>query len=176
MSPSLEISLVEKLAAHHLVTEFKCGKNSLDLFIRKYALVNQRADSSQTYIVHHEDVVMGYYSLVFGAVKQEDAAVSIREAMPGNYPVPVMLFARFAVDRNLQGRGIGTSLLKDAFLRTVEASEIGGLAAILVDVIDDNMVTFYRNYGFSDCPGAERRLMISIKEVRAHLLGAAGTK
>jgi GNAT superfamily N-acetyltransferase len=82
-----------------------------------------------------------------------------------------MLFARFAVDRKLQGRGVGTSLLKDAFLRTVEASEIGGLAAILVDAIDDKMVTFYKNYGFRECPAAERKLMIAIKDVRAHLLG-----
>jgi GNAT superfamily N-acetyltransferase len=114
---------------------------------------------------------MGHYSLVFSSVKQEDAAVSIREAMPANYPAPVMLFARFAVDRKLQGRGVGTSLLKDAFLRTVEASEIGGLAAILVDAIDDKMVTFYKNYGFRECPAAERKLMIAIKDVRAHLLG-----
>jgi GNAT superfamily N-acetyltransferase len=171
MSSLLDISLVEKLAVHHQVHDFRCGRNSLDLFLRKYALVNQRADSSQTYVVHLENVVMGYYSLVFSSVKQEDAAVSIREAMPANYPAPVMLFARFAVDRKLQGRGVGTSLLKDAFLRTVEASEIGGLAAILVDAIDDKMVTFYKNYGFRECPAAERKLMIAIKDVRAHLLG-----
>jgi GNAT superfamily N-acetyltransferase len=166
-----EISLVEKLGADHQVRDFKCGKNPLDLFIRKYALVNQRADSSQSYVVHLNNVVMGYYSLVFSSVKQEDAPLSIQIGMPANYPGPVMLFARFAVDKNLQGQGIGTSLLKDAFLRTVEASEIGGLAAILVDAIDEKMVTFYKNYGFSDCPGAERKLMISIKDVRAHLEG-----
>jgi len=168
----LEISLVEKLAAHHHVSDFKCGKNSLDLFIRKYALVNQRADSSQTYVVHLDSVVMGYYSLVFSSVKQEDSPAAIRAAMPANYPVPVMLFARFAVDKRMQGRGIGTALLKDAFLRTMEASEIGGLAAILVDAIDDKMVAFYRNYGFKECPAGERKLMIPIKDVRAHLSGA----
>ena len=173
---SLDISLVEKLAAHHQVRDFKCGKNSLDLFIRKWALVNQRADSSQTYVVHQGNVVMGYYSLVFSSVKQEDAPFSIQTAMPANYPIPVMLFARFAVERKLQGLGIGTSLLKDAFLRTAEASEIGGLAAILVDAIDDKMVAFYRDYGFCDCPGMERRLMISIKDVRSSLLGAVAPK
>lgn len=176
MSSPLNISLVEKLAAHHQVNDFKCGKNSLDLFIRKFALVNQRADSSQTYVVHQDNTVMGYYSLVFSSVKQEDAVASIREAMPASYPVPVMLFARFAVDKKLKGRGIGTSLLKDAFLRTVEASAIGGLAAILVDAIDDKMVTFYKNYGFRNCPVGERRLMIAIKDVRAHLLGTVAPK
>jgi GNAT superfamily N-acetyltransferase len=171
MSSPLEISLVEKLTAHHQVRDFKCGKNSLDLFIRKWALVNQRADSSQTYVVHQNNVVMGYYSLVFSSIKPENAPVSIQTEMPANYPVPVMLFARFAVDRELQGRGIGTSLLKDAFLRTSEASEIGGLAAILVDAINDKMVTFYKNYGFADCPSGERRLMIAMKDVHAHLFG-----
>lgn len=171
MDSPLEISLVEKLAAHHVVRDFKCGKNSLDLFIRKYALVNQRSDSSQTYVVQLNNVVMGYYSLVFSSIRQEESPAQIRAALPANYPVPVMLFARFAVDKKMQGRGIGTSLLKDAFLRTVEASEIGGLAAILVDAIDDKMVTFYINYGFKECPASERKLMISMKDVRAHLAG-----
>jgi GNAT superfamily N-acetyltransferase len=172
MASPIEISLVEKLAAHHQVHNFKCGKNSIDLFIRKYALVNQRADSSQTYVVHVNNVVMGYYSLVFGSMRLEDSPAPIQAEMPRNYPVPVMIFARFGVDKKIQGRGIGTALLKDAFLRTVAASEIAGLAAILVDAIDDKMVAFYENYGFRECPGGERKLMIAIKDARAHLSGA----
>jgi GNAT superfamily N-acetyltransferase len=73
------------------------------------------------------------------------------------------------VDKKMQGHGIGTALLKDAFLRTVNASEIGGLAAILVDAIDDRMVEFYRKYGFKDCLAGERKLMIAIQSVRSHL-------
>jgi GNAT superfamily N-acetyltransferase len=169
MSNSFTISPVEKLSSLHQVRDFKCGKNSLDLFIRKHALVNQRADSSQTYVVHLDNVVMGYYSLVFSSVRQEDSPTVIQAAMPANYPVPVMLFARFAVDKKMQGHGIGTALLKDAFLRTVNASKIGGLAAILVDAIDDRMVAFYRKHGFKDCLAGERKLMIAIQSVRSHL-------
>ncbi len=169
MNTPLEISLVEKLSADHQVRDFKCGRNSLDLFLRSYALVNQRADSSQTYVVHQDGVVVGYYSLVFSSVKLEDAPVAIQAAMPGNYPVPVMLFARFAVDKKVQGCGIGKALLKDAFLRTVQASEIGGLAAVLVDAIDDRMVEFYKNLGFKECPIGERKLMMAIDDVRASL-------
>jgi GNAT superfamily N-acetyltransferase len=165
------ISGVEKLAAHHQSREFKCGKNSLDLFIRKHALANQHVDSSRTYVIHQSNVVLGYYSLVFSSVKLEEATVSVRDALPGNYPVPVMLFARFAVQKQLQGHGIGKSLLKDAFLRTIEASEIGGLAAILVDAIDDQMVAFYQGFGFEICPVGERRLMIPMKNARASLAG-----
>jgi GNAT superfamily N-acetyltransferase len=171
MTLRVRVSLVEKLAAHHHVQDFKCGKNSLDYFIRKYALVNQRADSSQTYVVHRDNVVMGYYSLVFGSLRLEDSLVAVRSRMPANYPVPVMLFARFAVDKSVQGQGIGTALLKDALLRTVAASEIGGLAAILLDAIDNKMVAFYANYGFQKCPGSELRMMMPMKDVRAHLSG-----
>ena len=171
MNISFAISPAEKLTAHHQTRHFKCGKNSLDLFIRRDALRNQRADSSQTYVVHVDNVVMGYYSLVFSSIKLEDVPASMQAEMPANYPVPVMLFARFAVDKKMQGRGIGTALLKDAFLRTVEASEIGGLAAILVDAIDDKMVEFYRKYGFKDCPVGERKLMIPMRGVRDHLSG-----
>lgn len=109
---------------------------------------------------------MGYYTLSFASIKLEESPSSIRAALPSHYPVPVMLFARFAVDQRMQGRGIGKSLLKDALLRTVGAAEIGGLAAILVDAVDDKMVKFYKDYRFEDCPVGERRLMISIKAVR----------
>jgi GNAT superfamily N-acetyltransferase len=112
---------------------------------------------------------MGYYSLVFSSIRPEESPAAIQNTMPAHYPVPVMLFARFAVDKKMQGHGIGTALLKDAFLRTIRAAEIGGLAAILVDAIDDRMVTFYRERGFKDCPVGERKLMIAIQSVRAHL-------
>jgi GNAT superfamily N-acetyltransferase len=171
MSSALDISLVEKLTALHRVHDFRCGRNALDLFLRRYALANQRADSSQTYVVHRANVVKGYYSLVFSSIKREDSPAAIQSVLPGNYPVPVMLFARFAVDRSVQGQGIGKSLLKDAFLRTVEASEIGGLAAILVDAIDDKTAAFYQSYGFEKCPAGERKLMMAMKNVRASLFG-----
>ena len=169
MNSPLEISLVEKLAPRHHVRHFKCGKNPLDLFIRRDALRNQGSDSTQAYVVHVDDVVMGYYSLAFGSARLEDSPGPIQASMPPHYQVPVMLFARFAVDRKMQHRGIGKALLKDAFLRTVEASEIGGLAAILVDAIDDKMTAFYEGFGFKRCPVGERRLMVTIKDVRAWL-------
>jgi len=171
VTSQLEISVVEKLGAHHRVSAFASGKNSLDLFIRRHALANQRADASQTYVVHMDKVVVGYYTLVFCSVRLEDSPASIQTTMPPKYRIPAMLFARFAVDKKLQGRGVGTALLKDAFLRTAGAAEIGGLAAIVVDAIDDKMVTFYKGYGFTECPSGERRLMMAIKGVRDHLTG-----
>jgi hypothetical protein len=167
MSSRLIISPVEKLTAQHQVIKFKCGQNSLDHFLRKHALKNQLADSSQTYVVHRDYVVLGFHTLAYGSISLADSPSNIAENMPDHFPVPVMVFARWAVDMREQRQGIGLGLLKDAFLRTVGAAEIGGLRAILVDALDDKMAAFYKSIGFSECPVSPRKLMISLQDVRA---------
>ena len=58
-------------------------------------------------------------------------------------PLPVMVLGRLAVDKRLQRRGIGTGLLRDAVLRTVQAAEIAGIRAILVHAISAAAKRFY---------------------------------
>jgi GNAT superfamily N-acetyltransferase len=169
MSLPGSLSLVEKLAAHHQVAKFDCGKNSLDLFLRRHALKNQLAEISQTYIVHREHLVVGYFTLVFGSIKLEEAPASIVENLPATYPIPTMILARWAVDKKEQGNGIGKALLKEAMLKTVAAADIAGLRAILVDAIDDKMAAYYRELGFIECPVGPRKLMMPIQHVRASL-------
>jgi len=169
MSMLGNISQIEKLTARHEVVGFKCGQHSLDYFLRKHALKNRLDDLSQTYVVHRQWVVLGYYTLVYSTVSLEDAAPSIVEGITSSYPVPVMLLARWAVDKREQGHGIGRSLLKDAFLRTQQAAEIGGLRAMLVDAIDDRMARSYEKMGFSSCPVGTRKLMLSIDDIRVGL-------
>jgi hypothetical protein len=42
---------IEKLRRDHLVDSFTCGRDELDRFLIRYALGNQQANASQTYIV-----------------------------------------------------------------------------------------------------------------------------
>jgi predicted N-acetyltransferase YhbS len=72
-------------------------------------------------------------TLLFGSVSLDDAPASIAENMPPIFPVPVMILARWAVDKNEQRQGIGTGLLKEALLKTLAAADIAGLRAIVVD-------------------------------------------
>ena len=125
---------------------------------RRHALNNQLTGSSQTCVAHRNLVVIGYYTLVYGNISLDDPPPSIREGMPSAFPVPVMVFARWAVDQNEQNKGIGRALLKDAFLRTAAAADIGGLRAILVDAFNEKMVMEYKKLGFIECPVGELRL------------------
>jgi predicted N-acetyltransferase YhbS len=54
------------------------------------------------------------------------------------HPVPVMLLARLAMDRQHQGAGLGKALLKDALLRTAQAADIAGIRALLVHAKDES--------------------------------------
>lgn len=164
MSPTL--SAVEKLTDRHDVRRFRSGKHSLDLFLKRYALKNQQVDSSQTYVVHRSDVVVGYYTLAADSVERDDCPPAIREDMPP-YRIPVILLARLAVATDEQGKGLGKALLKDAFRRVSAAAEIIGARAVLVHALDQEARLFYKRYGFEEFPGNDLTLMLSLKDVRA---------
>lgn len=63
--------------------------------------------------------VVGYYTLAVGAVALVAATGRVRRNMPD--PLPVMVLGRLAIDKEHQRRGIGTGLLRDAILRTIQA-------------------------------------------------------
>lgn len=63
---SNDYSPVRKLAATDQVDAFDCGQVALNQFLERYALVNQKADSAQTYVCCQSDVVVGFYSLAVG--------------------------------------------------------------------------------------------------------------
>jgi GNAT superfamily N-acetyltransferase len=71
---------------------------------------------------------------------------------------------RLAVDRAFQGRHIGTGLLRDAVLRTVQAAKIAGIRAILVHAISEAAKRFYEGYGFIGSPVDPLTVMIPVAE------------
>lgn len=146
---------------------FKSGKHSLDLFLKRHALKNQKADSAQTYVAHRNGTVVGYYSLTVCSVDRQAYAPGITAEMPPAYPIPVILLARLAVDQAEQGRGLGSALLKDALYRIVAAAEIVGARAVLVHAIDAEARAWYQRFNFEEFPVGTMHLMLSLKDARA---------
>lgn len=161
---------VQKLAPSHDVSEFDCGNPALNQFLQRFALVNQKANSSQTYISCEVTTarVAGFYSLAVGSVEQAAATGRLGKGLAG-YPVPVMILARLAVDRRFQGVGLGRALLKDALLRTAQAADIAGIRAILVHAKDDAARDWYLQWGFEPSPTDPYHLFLLIKDLLALL-------
>jgi hypothetical protein len=64
---------IEKLNRSHAVDAFDCSREALNRFLTRYALQNQQAGASQTYLALSERDVVGYYTLVVGQVSYDEA-------------------------------------------------------------------------------------------------------
>ncbi len=152
------------LGPDHDLTNFACGRPSLDDWLRSRALKNQISGASRTYIVCEKGAVVAYYCLATGAVDSRQAPGKVRRNMPD--PIPAMVLGRLAVDTSLQGQGVGRALLKDAILRTLQAAEIAGIRCLLVHALDEPAAEFYRRNGFLDSPVDPLTLMLPLATAR----------
>jgi predicted N-acetyltransferase YhbS len=144
---NLRLSAPQPLAAAHRLDAFECGVVSLDEWLKRRALSNQASGASRSFVVLDEaDQVRGFYALAAGAVSHAMATSKVRRNMPD--PIPVMVLARLAVDRAMQGQQLGAALLQDAVHRTVSVAHQAGVRALLVHAIDEGAQRFYERYGF----------------------------
>jgi GNAT superfamily N-acetyltransferase len=164
-----ELSAPEHLTPAHDVSAFDSGVPDLDDWLKKRALANEDTGASRTYVVCASGRVVGYYALATGSVAHVQALGRVRRNMPD--PVLVLILGRLAVDRAWQGRNLGSSLLRDAILRTLQAAKIGGIRAILVHAISEEAKRFYQRYGFGVSPVDPLTLMITMAEAEKALSG-----
>lgn len=158
----------EALDAAHDIEEFDCGVESLNSWLRKHAAQARAVGSAQTYVVEdsEQERVVGFHAVTATSVAHEQATPRAARGMP-RHPIPAALLARLAVDKNLQGHGIGALLLRDAMLRTLNAAESVGIRVLLVHAIDDDARTFYERHGFEASPTDPLNLQMLMKDIRA---------
>jgi GNAT superfamily N-acetyltransferase len=161
---------IEKLRPDHDIDTFDCGREALNRFLIRYALHNQRAEASQTYVAlaGDESQIAGYYTLVVGQVEFADAPARLTKGL-ARHPVPIMLLARLAIAANWQRKGLGAGLLKDAMMRTLQAADIAGIRAFAVHAKDDEARVFYEHFDFVASPSDPYHLFRLLKDLRAGL-------
>lgn len=152
----------EKLEKRHNLKNFDCENDKLNEYLKKYALQNQKKNISKTYVTQVEEKIIGYYTLTFGSVDKIELPGSINRNLP-SYQIPVMVLARLAIDKNHKGKGLGKGLLKDAILRTIQASDIAGIKAILVKAKDEKAKAFYKKLDFIESPVDDLTLYLPIE-------------
>ena len=155
------------LAADDDVEGFDSGEPELDQWLVRQAQRNQVSGGSRTYVTTRRGRVVGYYSLATGAVMH--AAVSggvvsgrVRRNQPN--PIPVILLGRLAVDRKDQGRGVGSHLLRDAIIRTVQVADVVGVRALLVHALHEQARQFYLRFDFEPSPTDPMHLFLLIED------------
>src|SRR5258708_22226706 len=107
----MSFTLPALITTEHQVEAFDCGHESLNQYLKRFALTNTAAGVARTYVtVTEKAVVVGYYSLAAGSVESANVPERVAKGIP-RHPVPVVLLARLAVDRPVQGKGIGKGLV-----------------------------------------------------------------
>ncbi len=151
----------EPLTGQHCLEEFCCGEVALDNWLQKHALKNHESGASRTFVVTSKDRVVAFMSLAVGQISHVEATGAMRRNMPD--PVPVMILARLAVDQNFQGNRLGKGLVREAILRSLQASQHGGIRGLVVHALDENASNFYEQLGFKRSRLDDLTLMASLK-------------
>ena len=163
---SLPLRPPEPLTAAHRLDDFECGEAELDDWLKRRALANQASGASRTFVVTDQDRrVCAYYAMAAGAVSHQLATTRVRRNMPD--PVPVMVLARLAVDRGMQGQRLGPALLVDAVNRAVSVAQNTGVRALLVHALHERAKQFYEHYGFQPSPLHPMTLMLRLGGMKA---------
>lgn len=154
----------------HELAGFDSGQPSLDVWLADHARNAAKVGSARTYVVDDsvQQRVVGFHALTVASIEHEDVPARVTRGMP-RHPIPVILLARLAVDRSVQGRGIGAYLLADAIRRTVGASEQFGIRALLVHALNDDAASFYRRHGLQPSPTDPSHMLALVKDLRAAL-------
>jgi GNAT superfamily N-acetyltransferase len=167
---------IERIDHKHDCGHLKCGDNTLDVFLKKFALNNDRADLGITYVavMPGERRVVGFYTL-------STAQVNTNELPDGDKmhfkSIGVVLLGRLAVDRRHKRKGIGGRLLIHALKTAEEISQRGGAYALIVHASKtDEALGLYAKYKFEELkveqPGNQVPMFLSMRKVRDALAEA----
>lgn len=157
----------EPLNEKHDVSHFDSKNNVLDHWLKNRAVKNEKRNATRTFVLQKDNKVIGYYSLAVGSIQHIETPSSFKRNMPD--PIPVMILGRLAIDKNFQNKGLGSALLKDAALKTLQISKTAGIKAMIVHAINQKALQFYQARGFTASPINRKTLMISIKELSLSL-------
>lgn len=135
----------------HLIKEFDCGRECMNTFLQRFAVKHAKKGLSRTMVLTIDEPclvkrkIVAYYTLSLSTVHRKSIPAS---GLPV-YPIPVTLLARLAIDRNLQGKKLGSKVLIYALRHTVRLCDAGmPTFGLVIDVLDDEALKFYRSFNF----------------------------
>ena len=164
----MALSAPEPLTAAHDVSDFSCGKPTLDHWLKARALSNQERGFTAVVVVHDAGRVVGYYGLAPTGAVASILPRTIRTGQPPD-PVPCLLLGQLATDTAWAGQGIGTGLMKHALERCVQAARLIGGRALMVNAVDEDAAQFWRRRGFIRSKDDSLVLLRSIADIAVML-------
>lgn len=156
---------LELLSDDHDKKGFRCGKDSLERYLRETAKGHLAKGVSITRVLVERHArkpkpVLGYFTLT-STVASAANWPGASKGLP-SMPVPMVLLGRMAVAEDRQGRGLARLLLAAA--RQIAAASMRGAGGIgmAVDPADEELVAFYAKYGFRRVDDESLRMFLPL--------------
>ena len=163
--------LREQLESKHILLNFNSGVVELDAWLSESALKSDERDYGRTYIWHSGDNhVVAFFTLSAHVINSDQLPPKLARGQ--QRIIPTILLGKFALDKSLQGKNLGEVLLADAMHEAVKASNIAAARYLVVDAITDELIGFYKKYGFTLTLGSNEvrpRLFIRLKDLTLNL-------
>jgi GNAT superfamily N-acetyltransferase len=138
----------EPIGKKHDRDAFDCGEEALNEFLRRYARKSHDLGGAKTFLAIDDGdnkTILGFYSLSPASVEYSRTPEIVRRGL-ARHDVPGFHLARLAVDRKLQGQGIGGQLLLAAGIRCLmAAAEVGGVV-LVIDAKNEKAAGWYAGY------------------------------
>jgi len=155
--------IIQPLLPSHDLSSFDCGEPSLNSFLQRHALRNDRAGLGRTFVAttndHH---VQGYFTISTGSIQFDTIPDHTHKRLP-KYPIPTAHLGRLAVDLRAQRQGLGEALLIEALRKIATASTFVGVYAIDVFALHDRAAKFYLKFGFVPMLDHPNHLLLPIQ-------------
>ena len=165
MNNAYKLVSVKNITQKSKLKEFDCGIEALNDFLSRYSLKNDLLGIGKTFAALDEnEKIAGYFTLAAAQVSYKEIPNDYRGKLP-KYPVPALRIARLAVNKASQGKGTGSWLLKQAFIKALQVADVTGLYLIIVDAKETSK-NFYEYYGFQRFNDTELSYFILVETVR----------
>ena len=152
----------------HVRSDFCCGKDSLDNYIRRQASQDLKKRVSTVFVLidDPESSVLAYYTLSSYTVDITVLDEAFAKHLPRYTLLPTTLLGRLAVDNRQQGKQFGELMLVDALRRALNASAQVASLAVIAEALDERALNFYIKYGFQQFRQNPMKLYFPMKSVK----------
>lgn len=165
----------EPVHKRHDRESFDCGEEALNEFLRRYARKSHELGGAKTFLAVFFDAgdtdnktILGYYSLSPASVDHARTPELVRRGL-ARHEVPGFRLARLAVEKTMQGQGLGGQLLLAAGRRCLLASaEVGGVV-LVIDAKNEPVAGWYAHYGAVPLLDSPLTLLLPLKTIEVAL-------
>lgn len=153
---------------------FASGESRVDNFLKTNAAGFQDLDTTRCVVACFPPEpgqaladIVGFYALNAHGIDTTTLPQPLQKKVGKYDTVPAVYLSVVGVHQAYQGKGIGSFLMADALKRCVTIADLAGSAFVVLDALNEDAARLYRRLGFTDLPGHEPRMLISIKAVRS---------